>query len=112
MTSKEQKNLKDFPEWAKDLTLKLKQVEIYLGNIPSALAWKSDHLKDINKRSFNKDESVFDEEKSEFIYKRIVRGLSQENYSPDSIALFLNTLIGYEGAPPYTSKEEVLEALG
>lgn len=99
------------PSWAEDLIMKLKQVEIYLGNIPSVLAWKSHHLDEIAKRAFDKDQAVFDEEKAEFIYKRIVRGLAKEAFSPETIGDFFNHRIGFDGGPVYTNAEEVREAL-
>lgn len=100
------------PEWAEDLIAKLREVEIILGNIPDSLAWKSEHLAKISERAFAKDEAVFDDKKAEFIYKRIVRGLHDENFSADSITKIINARIGYKGGPPYTSESEVREALG
>ncbi|MBI2603034.1 MAG: hypothetical protein HYW48_08255 [Deltaproteobacteria bacterium] len=99
------------PKWAEDLIMKLKQVEIYLGNIPSVLAWQSQHLDAIAKRAFEKDEAVFDEEKAEFLYRRIARGLVKENFSPEIISGFFNRRIGFQGGPAYTNADEVREAV-
>ena len=99
------------PSWANELILKLREVEILLGNVPAALAWQSQHVKEISKRSFAGDDAVFDEEKTEFIYRRIVWGLVAEKHSVQDVASFFNQRIGYEGGPVYTNLEEVHEAL-
>ncbi len=99
------------PIWAEDLIAKLREVEILLGHIPESLAWKSQHLSDVAKRAFAKEDAVFDEQKVEFLYKRIARGLTQETFTAQQIAAFINARIGFEGAPPYTSASEVEEAL-
>ena len=100
------------PDWAEDLIAKLREMEILLGNIPDSLAWKSEHLNKVAKRAFAKEEAVFDDSKAEFLYKRIVRGLTEESFTPDTIAAMMNARIAYKGGPRYTSADEVLEALG
>ncbi len=100
------------PAWAEDLIMKLREVEILLGNIPDSLTWKSEHLKKVSERAFAKDEAVFDDKKAEFIYRRIVRGLADEKFSADKITAFINIRIGYKDGPPYTSIAEVQEAMG
>ncbi len=107
-----QASLKDgCPEWAQDLIVKLREVEILLGNIPNSLAWQSKHIAEVAKRAFAKEEAVFDEQKVEFIYKRIVRGLIQEKFSPAQICAFINARVGYQGGPPYTNEAEVREVM-
>lgn len=97
----------DCPPWALDLIMKLRELEIHLGNIPKALAWSSEHLNAVNQRVFRSEEASVDADKTEFIYRRIVMGLMQESFSAQEIAGFINLRIGYTGAPPYTSPEEV-----
>jgi hypothetical protein len=100
------------PPWAEDLLAKLREVEVILGNIPDSLAWKSEHLSKVSERAFAKDEAVFDDKKAEFIYRRIVRGLADENFATDKIASIINARVGYKDGPPYTNEQEVREALG
>ena len=99
------------PEWAEDLILKLREVEILLGNIPDSLSWKSEHLSKVSERAFARDEAVFDDKKAEFIYRRIVRGLEDEGFAAEQIASMINSRIGYKEGPPYTNTQEVQEAL-
>lgn len=99
------------PAWAEDLIAKLREVEIILGNIPDSLAWKSEHLTKVSERAFAKDEAVFDDNKAEFIYRRIVLGLHKEHFTPLQIAQMINSRIAYKGGPPYTSEHEVREVV-
>jgi len=110
MTDK--KAIKDgCPEWAEDLILKLREVEILLGNIPDSLSWKSEHLSKVSERAFAKEEAVFDDKKAEFIYRRIVRGLDDEGFEPEQIAAMINARVGYKEGPPYTNSQEVQDAM-
>ena len=95
------------PTWAAEMIMQLRQVEIYLGNIPEGLAWKSTHIKEVSQRVFAKEEQVFDDHKAEWIYKRIVRSLAEASFSSEDIRSFINSRIGYAGGPAYTSKEEI-----
>lgn len=98
------------PKWAIETIEQLRQVEIYLGNIPKALAWESSHLADVMKRTFNKDEAVFSEEKADLIFRKIVKGLLQDGFTSHEIAEFVNSRIGYQGGPRYCNSQDVEEA--
>jgi hypothetical protein len=99
------------PIWAKEMISQLRQVEIYLGNVPKTLSWKSEHLNEVTQKIFSEDAPIFDENKAHWIYKRIATGLSKENFSPEQIAQFFNRRIGYDGGPQYTNHQEVQEVL-
>ncbi len=110
--SKKEEEKKDAcPQWAEDLIVKLREVEILLGNIPSSLAWQSQHLADVAKRAFAGEEAVSAEQKAEFIYRRIVRGLAQEKFTVEDICSFINSRIRYQGGPKYTDEKEIREAM-
>jgi hypothetical protein len=98
------------PPWAHDLIDKLRQVEIFLGNIPESLAWRSELLAGINRRAFPGEDALIDDSKAEFLFRRVVQGLVAEKFSYEVIAQMFNERIGYEGGPPYTSAVEVQEA--
>ena len=100
------------PNWAQEAIEQLKQMEIYLGNIPNDPRWQSQHVNAMSRRTFTKGEQVFDEDKAEFAFKRIVRSLHHEGFSARNIVDFINSRIRYQGGPPYCSIAEVEEALG
>jgi hypothetical protein len=112
MVTESTSNKKDAcPEWADEAIAQLKQIEIYLGNIPSHPLWQSHHLEAISKRAFSRDQQTFDEEKAEFVFKKIVRGLVHEGFSTRSVMEFINARIAYKNAPPYCNEAEVEEIL-
>jgi hypothetical protein len=95
------------PPWAEEAIAQLQQMEIYLGNIPSHPLWQSQHLDAISKRSFERNEQVFNEEKTELLFKKIVQGLTQDGFAVAQIVEFINARISYKGAPPYCNTAEV-----
>ncbi len=99
------------PAWAGEAIEQLKQIEVYLGNIPSNARWQTQHVSEIFKRTFNKNEQVFDEDKAEFVFKKIVRGLKHEGFTVDKIVEIVNGRIAYVGGPRYCNAAEVSEAL-
>lgn len=99
------------PVWADELIFSLKQIEIYLGNIPEALAWESSHVEKIAKRAFQKQEAVFNEEKADLVFRKIVKGLASEGYSVETMEQFVNARIGYKGGPPYCNHIDISDAL-
>lgn len=108
MTEKKDTPIKDqCPSWAEEMIEQLKQIEIFLGHIPKSLAWESNHLNDVVKRTFLKEEAVFDEHKSELVFQRITKGLLKENYTKEQIADFINRRIGYKGGPKYCDPSDI-----
>lgn len=99
------------PEWASEKIDQLRQIEVFLGNIPKTADWKSNHCKDIMKRSFEKEVQVFDDAKAELVFKRIVKSLANEGFNIETIVGFFNTRIDYENGPVYCDASEVSEAL-
>ncbi|MFK7826836.1 MAG: hypothetical protein AB8G05_22020 [Oligoflexales bacterium] len=99
------------PEWAIKLIAQLREVEVYLGNIPRTLEWKSSHLSDIAKRSLSNDYSAINEQTSELVFNKIVKSLFQEGFDTAEIELFINNRISYGGGPRYCDRSEIELAL-
>ena len=95
------------PDWAKEQIAQLREVEIYLGNIPKALEWKSSHLNDIAKRSLSKEYSSINEQTSELVFAKIVKSLRHEGFSTAEIEQFINRRISFEGGPKYCDSSEI-----
>lgn len=98
------------PEWARLQIDQLLEVEIFLGNIPRATSWKSEHVNDVSKKSFS-DHNLIDEKTADLVFKRIVHKLAEEDFNTEQIALFINNRIGYKGGPAYCNQEEIIAAL-
>jgi hypothetical protein len=98
---------RECPPWALEKIEQLRQVEIYLGNIPAVLAWKSSHLEDLASKAWAPRQQVLSDEVSELLFAQVVNGLRQEGYELGSILSFLNERIGYEGGPPYCDLGDV-----
>jgi hypothetical protein len=99
------------PLWAQEMIDQLRQIEIYLGNIPKSLSWESAPLELIAKRSFHKDQATFTEEKAHLVFCKIVKRLVQEGASHKEIADWINARIGYKGGPKYCDDNDIMEAL-
>jgi hypothetical protein len=99
------------PDWAASMIEQLRQVEIFLGNIPKGLAWESSHLDEVSKRSFAKDNATFDEGKADLVFRRIVKGLHGEGFTLELITEFVNRRIGYKGGPKYCDINDVNEVV-
>ena len=99
------------PAWAEEMIDQLRQVEVFLGNVPKALAWQSDHVNQVLSKTFL-EESVLDNDKADLIFHRITRRLHAESYSQEAIVGFFNSRIGYKGGPKYCSTDEVEAVLG
>ena len=100
------------PAWATALIGKLREIEIRLGNIPESLSWQTDDLDRLAARSAgNDDDTLFDEEATEILFRKIVRDLAADDFASEEIVMFINSRIGYQGGPPYCSVIEVNDAL-
>ena len=62
------------------LLSQLRQVEIILGNVPKAIEWQSDLLKDVNKKIFAEQAGPISDEHSELLFSRVARGLVKEAF--------------------------------
>lgn len=98
------------PSWARTAIEQLRQVEVFLGNVPKSSAWQSEHVAKAQGRAYFPDNEVFDDDKADLIFERIVSNLKQEGFAFEQIATFVNEGIAYEGGPPYCNAAEVQEA--
>ena len=106
------KKTKDLcPAWAELSIEQLRQVEVLLGNITDGPSWSSSFLKKVSERTYFTKEQVFDERKVEYIFQTIVKKLSEENFSPQTVADFINKRIPKTNNLNYCSEEEVIAAL-
>ncbi|MBC62685.1 MAG: hypothetical protein CMP11_09565 [Zetaproteobacteria bacterium] len=99
------------PQWASTLIDQLKEIEIFLGNIPREKNWQSDYAKKVLNKILNEERPVLTDAHTQTVFNKIVKDLSHEGYGPDNIANFINSGISYEGGPPYCNEAEVREAL-
>lgn len=99
------------PDWADSKIMNLRQVEIFLGNIPKTANWKSDHLNKISGEEVRSNYPGLSDATADMLFSQISRQLSSEGYSHDQIATFVNSRISYEGGPSYCSAKEVSEAI-
>lgn len=100
------------PEWADKLIHDLRDVEIFLGNLPKKKDWESNRLADFSKRVFASDAPVWDEAKAEKVFAMIVSRLHSEGFSDQEIADFINARIRYDGGPKFCDAAEVRDAIG
>jgi len=102
------------PPWAVELILKIRELEIQLGNIPAGKAWQTlENLEKLQERVFGDDEEAqrLDEETVERIFRKVAIGLMEEGFTSEKIAGFVNARVGYDGGPPYCSSSEVRDVL-
>ena len=95
------------PSWAHEQIVYLMQVEIFLGNIPKEKNWDSNLVSSISKKLFSQESASINENTSEFLFKRIVKGLKKDNFTAFDIATMINNRISYKGGPPYCDEEHV-----
>lgn len=99
------------PDWADSKIMNLRQVEIFLGNIPKTANWKSDHLNKISGDEVRSNYPGLNDSTTDMLFSQISRQLSSEGFTPEQIAQFVNARICYEGGPTYCSADEVSDAL-
>ncbi len=104
-------NEKVCPEWAQEMIGTLRNCEVLLGNIPRDLEWDSKYVKEVAHRSFLFESLPISEPLVELVFKKIVTRLTQEGFSYEEIAAFINQRVAYQNSPPYCSAEEVKESL-
>lgn len=107
------------PKWAEDLILKIRALEIQLGNVRPGMGTKADE--DWQAQHFSKlaaklsddsdDEARHAEAAVEALFKKIAKGLSEEPFTVDEIAQFINARVAPESRLPYCNAAEVSEAL-
>lgn len=99
------------PEWASEQIHHLRQIEIFLGHIPSSEGWKSDHLSNLSKHQLASEYPGLSDDTSMMLFRRIVTKLRDEGFPASVISEFINARCGYTGGPKYCNEEEVNEAL-
>lgn len=99
------------PMWAEELIEYLRKVEVYRGTIPDNPNWVDGTLKAIAGRVTTEEASVFDDDKLDFLFKKIVTKLSEADFSSVDIARFINERVRLAHGPSYCNKEEVEASL-
>ena len=99
------------PTRAEVLIEQLRQVEVFLGNIPDNLPWSSTFVNKISERTFLAHEQVFDEHKVNYIFRKIVKSLHKEGFSTEVITNFINRRLKSSNNLNYCSNNDVIEAL-
>ena len=102
---------KDCPRWAVEQIGQLRQIEVFLGNIPATEDWKSDHLTKISAQRLSVEYPGLNDNTAAMLFRRIVLGLEKEGFSTAWIARMINARCGYSGGPTYCDEKEVTEAL-
>lgn len=97
------------PKWAEDAIDQLRQVEIVLGHLPKGDSHLSTRLKQLMDKL--ESEAAITEETSEFLFRRIARGLHSAGLSAEEIADAINRVVNYPGGPKYCDSSEVSDAL-
>ena len=89
----------------------LRQVEVFLGNIPNHSSWSSSFVKKISERAFQTHEQVFDEHKVNYLFKQIVKHLNEEGFSIEDTRKFINERLKGSGKLNYCSNDDIVEAI-
>ncbi len=108
------------PKWAEELILKIRAMEVQLGNVRPGMGkkggddWKSQDLGKLMARltAEDGDDLKAVEAAAEALFAKIAKGLSEEGFTPEEIAQFVNARVAPESRLPYCDTREVMEALG
>lgn len=99
------------PMWAEELIEYLRRAEVFRGTIPDEPNWYDEKLKALVTRISGEEIPIFDEDKIEYLFKKIVLKLSDAGFGSDDIAFFINQRVKLQYGPKYCSSEEVEEHL-
>ena len=99
------------PMWAEELIEYLRKVEVFRGTIPDRPNWHDETLKALATRITSEDIPVFDDDKLEYLFKKIIVKLTDAGFGSEDIAFYINERIQIVPGPKYCSKEEVEECL-
>ena len=100
------------PMWAEEQIEYLRKVEVFRGTVPDAPNWQDETLKSIASRVTSEEAQVFDDDKLDFLFKKIVTKLHESGFTAAEIAGFINERVKLPYGPPYCNEEEIREALG
>jgi hypothetical protein len=107
------------PQWADRLILRLKLLELSLGNICRGgsieKGWQDHELSELVK-SLERDKEQerghsFSESQVDYLFQKLSQALYQQGFSPEDIAKFINKRLTGSAKLPYCSAQEVTEAL-
>lgn len=113
------KPVDDCPKWAEELILKIRAMEIQLGNIRPGMtsskadeAWQSQELgKLLDRLGEDGDTLRLTEEAVEGLFRKVAKDLTAEGFTPAQIVAFVNSRVAPESRLPYCDAREVMEAL-
>mgnify|MGYP006285660201 CR=1 FL=1 len=100
------------PRWASDLIVRIRDLEVQLGNIrpDNSEAWQVQHVTDVFNRLEDPDSSAVFADLVESLFVKVARGLREEGFVSDQIATFINSRIP-SGKLSYCNRSEVEAAL-
>ena len=99
------------PPWAVEMIANLRNCEVLLGNIPRDFEWDSKYVKEVAQKTFIYESLPVSEQLVDLVFKKITTQLTQEGFSCEEIADFINERIRYHNSPRYCSAEEVAGSL-
>lgn len=101
------------PDWIVPALTRILDLEIRLGNIVADEKWQSADADQLLERITGLGEQDdFDESVIESLFRKVCRALTDEGYSPEEIAVFINTHIKTGSRLKYCNDVEVSEAIG
>ncbi|MBP9707908.1 MAG: hypothetical protein KBD78_09695 [Oligoflexales bacterium] len=100
------------PDWAQEQLLKLRAIEINLGNIPDQQDFIAKDMRQLmNSLLQHDDVHAADSDFADLLFAKVAFALASDGYSHEQIANFVNARVGYKGGPPYCNVAEVAEAI-
>ncbi len=99
------------PMWAEELIEYLRKIEVFRGTIPDRPNWRDETLKSLAGRITSEEIPVFDDDKLEFLFKKIATKLTEAGFSSSEIANFINERVKLAYGPQYCNADEVLTSL-
>lgn len=103
---------KKCPSWAEELIEYLRKVEVFRGTIPDNPNWHDETVKTLASRITSEELPVFDDDKLEYLFKKIAVKLSEAGFSPEETASFINARLTLPYGPTkYCNEEEIEDCL-
>jgi|GEM_PF-3940546 len=99
------------PTWAEELIEYLRKIEVFRGTIPDKPNWHDETLKSLASRITSEEIPVFDDDKLEFLFKKIATQHTEAGFSASDIAKFINERVQLAHGPQYCNADEVLASL-
>ena len=102
---------KGCPPWAEEMIETLRNVEVFLGNLPKGAVWESSYVRDLAQKTFPYEPGQLSEEAVELLFTRIAKKMIEDGFSVQEIAGFINRRLRYEKSPPYCNEAEIVSCL-